>query len=287
MNWIEQWRALAARIDGLVRAGEFLIGAFKVNSSDSFQVFEKSFWPNLVAIRKEIDQLGNDHQAELSPPAHKAIQRYVSSDRKPFGGGNPGPINIQLLAPLAAFRSEFEYLIRDAEVEQRALVELSFEHLRRQIVVDADVKKKWKNAFKGHETKCEKLGAVHLLGHAIWAFKFHAIGGATDLIFGDPIEQFSTIARRTARAMVLTEWKLVRDQKDLTKKATEARKQVEQYTAGVLGDIELKSTRYIVLVTEAQLKPVSDISEGGVMYRHISIPVRPKVPSKSALSKSS
>jgi len=206
---------------------------------------------------------------------------------KPFAGPNKGAVNIPLLAPLTAFRSEFEYLIRDAEAEQKALVELSFEHLSRQIVVDEDVRNKWQKAFDEHETKCEALGAVHLLGHAIWAFNYKAIGGATDLLFGDPIERYSAMARRTARALVLTECKLVKDQKDLTKKAAEARRQTELYTAGLLGDIELKSTRYIVLVTEAQIEPVSDISEGGVTYRHISIPVRPKVPSKSALSRSS
>ena len=66
---------------------------------------------------------------------------------------------IPVLAPLAAFRSEFEYLIRDTEVEARSTTELAFEHLKRQIAVDEDVKKKWKKAFARHETDCEKLGA--------------------------------------------------------------------------------------------------------------------------------
>ena len=230
-------------------------------------------------------QIRRNHETELPSSAFKALQRYVNNHLSPFSGASQGTVNIQLLAPLAAFRSEFEYLIRDTEVDQRNLVELSFEHLRRQIVVDKDVKKKWQTAFNARETKCEQLGAVHLLGHGIWAFKIHATGGATDLVFGVPIQQFSTTVRRTARALVLTEWKLARDKKELTKKAAQARKQTELYTAGVLGDIELKRTRYIVLVTETQLDPVSDISEGGVMYRHISIPVRPKVPSKGAITK--
>ncbi len=128
---------------------------------------------------------------------------------------------------------------------------------------------------------------MHLLGHGIWAFKVHAIRGATDLVFGDPIQQSSTIIRRTARALVLTEWKLVKHDNELVKKASEARKQAEEYTAGVLGDLELKSTRYIVLVTNTQLAPIPDKTEGRVTYRHIAIPVRPKVPSVSAQSGSS
>jgi hypothetical protein len=57
MTWLEQWRDLAARIDGLIRAGEFLVSAFKVNSADAHSVVRKSFQPELVAIIAEIDRL--------------------------------------------------------------------------------------------------------------------------------------------------------------------------------------------------------------------------------------
>ena len=160
-----------------------------------------------------------------------------------------------MLAPLAAFRSEFEYLIRDAEIEGRSLTELAFEHLRRQIVVDKDVRKKWNAAFNRRETACERLGAVHLLSHGIWAFKITAPGAATDLVYGDPLSGRGIVMNRIARALVLTEWKLVKQADDIDGKAQEGRKQTALYAAGVLGDLELKRTRYVVLVCEGELQP--------------------------------
>jgi hypothetical protein len=283
MNWLEQWRALSARIDGLIRAGEFLLAAFQIHKSDVFRVVSKSFQPELQAIIGEIKNLGNAHASELPEKARESLNRFVSR-----GWGkeeNRGEVDIQALAPLAAFRSEFEYLLRDLEVERRSLVELAFEHLRRQLVVDDDVRNKWGNAYDTHETACEKLGAVHLLAHGVWAFKVQAPGAATDLVFGDPIEKHSVVVRQTARALVLTEWKVVRDSENLMVKAQEARDQTQAYSTGVLGDIELKGTRYIVLVCGQGLEAPTDVKTGALTYRHIVIPIRPESPSVAARRK--
>jgi hypothetical protein len=285
MTWLQQWRDLAARIDGLIRAGEFLVSAFKVNSADAFSVVRKSLLPELVAIIGEIEELGKTYASELPQQAFVALRKYVDQGwGKSF---NDGPIDIQTLAPLASFRSQFEYLIRDAEAEGRSLTELAFEHLRRQLVVDKDIRKKWQDAFKTHETACERLGAVHLLSHGIWAFKIVAPGGATDLVFGDPVEQHAEVMRRTARALVLTEWKLIKRPDEITTKAQEARDQAAIYSGGVLGDAELKGTRYIVLVCESDLTPPDDVSVGAVTHRHVLLPTNPKSPSTVARSQRS
>lgn len=285
MTWLEQWRGLAARIDGLIRAGEFLVSAFKVNSADAFGVVRKSFLPELVAIIDEIDCLGKTYASELPPQAAAALQKYVLQGwNKSL---NDGAVDIQTLAPLASFRSQFEYLIRDVEVERRSLTELAFEHLRRQLVVDADIRKKWQDAFESHETACERLGAVHLLSHGIWAFKVVAPGGATDLVFDDPVEKYAGVMRRAARALVLTEWKLIKRLDEIAMKAQEARTQAAIYSGGVLGDAELKQTRYIVLVSQSDLTSPDDVSVGAVTYRHILLPMCPMVPSVMARKKTS
>jgi hypothetical protein len=141
---------------------------------------------------------------------------------------------------------------------------MAFEHLRRQLMVDEDIRKKWQDAFGKHETACEKLGAIHLLSHGIWAFKVIASGGATDLVFGDPVENYAKMMRRTARALVLTEWKLIKRQDEITTKAQQARDQAQIYSGGVLGDAELKRTRYVVLVCQSDLTPPDDTSIGAV-----------------------
>ncbi len=257
--------------------GEFLVAAFNVNSGDPFSVVRTCFLPELVAIIAEIENLGKTYESELPQEASSALKKYVAQGwGKNF---NNGAVDIQTLAPLASFRSQFEFLIRDSEVEGRNLTELAFEHLRRQLVVDADIRQKWEDAFKTHETACERLGAVHLLSHGIWAFKVVATGGATDLVFGDPVEPHSQIMRRTARALVLTEWKLIRRPDEITTKAQEARDQASFYNGGVLGDAALKRTRYIVLVCQVDQMPPNDVTVGTVNYRHVILPTSPKSPS--------
>jgi len=281
MTWLEQWRALAARIDGLIRAGEFLTSAFKVNSADVFSVVRKSFFPELTAIAIEIEQLGKVYEKDLPQKALEALKKYIAQDWQ-GAAENKGVVALQVFAPLAAFRSEFEYLIRDSEVEGRSLVELAFEHLRRQLVVDKEVQKRWQRAFEENETACERLGAVHLLSHGIWAFKVVAPGGATDLVFGDPLEPRSQLVRRTARALVLTEWKLVKNPGEVVTKAQAGRNQAAIYSGGILGDTELKRTRYVVLVCEADLVPLDDVTSGVVTYRHVVLPISPSFPSVTA-----
>jgi 16S rRNA G966 N2-methylase RsmD len=162
------------------------------------------------------------------------------------------------------------------------MTELAFEHLRRCLVVDENVKAKWQKAFKKHETACEKLGAIHLLSHGIWAFKVVAPGGATDLVFSDPLQHHAQIVRKTARALILTEWKLVKSHAEIVTKAQEARDQATIYSGGILGDIEVKRTRYVVLVCQKDETPPDDILLGMITYRHIVLAVNPEVPSLSA-----
>ena len=291
MTWIDHWKALSARIDGIIRAGEFLVAALRVNSADHFDVYRKSFFPELESISLEIDNFGKVYSNDLPPEASLALKKYIGIQQnitQQCKGRNPkASVDIQALAPLASFRSQFEYYIRDSEIEGRSLSELAFEHLRRQLVVDEDIRLKWLDAFNRHETHCEKLGAVHLLSHGIWAFKAATQGGgATDLVFGDLVTQHTEAIKRTARALVLTEWKLVKQSDELLTKAKEAREQIIIYSGGVLGNIELKRTRYIVLVCKSDLIPPDDELIGPVTYRHIVLPMNSESPSKTARKRS-
>jgi 16S rRNA G966 N2-methylase RsmD len=280
MTWLQQWHILAARIDGLLHAAEFLVSAFKVYSSDVFGVVGKSILPELAAINTEIEELGKVYACELPAEATQALYQYIAQD---WGKTQlDAKADIQTVAALAAFRSRFEYLIRDSESEGRNMTELAFEHLRRCLVVDENVKAKWQKAFKKHETACEKLGAIHLLSHGIWAFKVVAPGGATDLVFSDPLQHHAQIVRKTARALILTEWKLVKSHAEIVTKAQEARDQATIYSGGILGDIEVKRTRYVVLVCQKDETPPDDILLGMITYRHIVLAVNPEVPSLSA-----
>ena len=280
MIWPQYWRALAARIDGLLGAAEFLTRTFSVSNSDDSTVINYSLKPALVAVIEDLKNFQSIYSHELPPSAINAIQEFLKLRVHEAITGRP--IDIQKFAHLASFRSELEHLLRDEEVERRNITELAFEHLRRQLLVDQDIRKKWRDAFDKHEPACEKLGAIHLLSHGIWAFKYQALGGATDLIFPLPIEKFDKPIRRTARALVLTEWKRFKDADDLNAKAQEARVQTEIYKGGILGDVELRQTRYIVLVGELDLEALPDRIVNGITYRHIILPVEAELPSKAA-----
>ncbi|MCK5093183.1 MAG: hypothetical protein KAR18_00575 [Spirochaetes bacterium] len=190
--------------------------------------------------------------------------------------------NVQFaLTSLAAFQSEFDYIIADTQYVARRIIERAFIHLQRCIVVDDDVRDKWKKAFNSHETKCEKLGALHLLHHGVWAFKADASGGRTDLILSEPLPSPAVI-EGSADTLVLTEWKLVKSSNMLPSKITEAQKQAEIYGSDVLGGIEIRNFRYLIMVSDSRLQMPDDIIKDGTTYRHINIAVDPGTPSEES-----
>jgi hypothetical protein len=86
--------------------------------------------------------------------------------------------------------------------------------------------------------------------------------------------------------MVLTEWKIANDAKDAIDAVRDARRQADLYGQGALAGLELRSHRYIIVVTTNEL-PLGtlgpdDRAAGGVIYRHINIVIEPKVPSKAS-----
>jgi hypothetical protein len=147
------------------------------------------------------------------------------------------------------------------------------------IVVDQEFREKWKSALREGEVACEKLGAVHLLLHGIWAFKVDAAGERTDLVFqdltGDRVPE-----QPYADGLVLTEWKTLAAGADAKKRFAEARSQAQRYARGALAGNELTGYRYAIVVSERHVTTPADLPEGAVVYRHINIAVDPRSPSR-------
>ena len=97
------------------------------------------------------------------------------------------------------------------------------------------------------------------------------------LVLGEPINFEDVKASRSV--LVLTEWKLVGEQKTPESQARQARQQAERYGVGALAGFELATQRYIVLVSKKNLRIPKDISDGELVYRHINIAVDPDPPS--------
>lgn len=281
MNWIERWRSLSARIDGFLSAANFVAQCLQAQSVLAAGVPQ---WlrAEIDSISVEFQRLHDTCSSMMPPEAASALADYLANPPIWSAQGGFDPVTVQGLAPLFMFRNRFEYLIRDSEIEAKNLTELAFEHLNRLIVASAETKNMWAAAFKKGEIACERLGAVHLLSHGIWAFKVQARGGATDLVYNEPLFRDVSPLSKVSRAIVLTEWKLARDANQLQRVAKIGRTQAADYAGGVLGDLELKHIRYIVLVGRPKVPPPDDVVVGNVVYRHVYISVDPEAPSVRA-----
>lgn len=287
MNWSNEWQALSSRIKGLLDAAAFFYLALHHSSEDARSVKKKVILPEAENIFTSLKAFSDRYQSAL--PEIAALRLKVFLEKPEFGTKdfftpttNYEAANLQFaLTSLAAFQAEFNYIIADTQFIMRRITERAFVHLQRCIIVDEEFRHKWKTAFERRETECEKLGALHLLSHGVWAFKVDALGGRTDLILNEPLAPMPLL-ERSADALVLTEWKLVKDPNLLEDRIQEALKQAEMYVSTVIGGIELRNYRYLIMVSESRLKMPDEISKGGVNYRGINIAVNPGNPSKDA-----
>jgi len=278
MSWLTEWKAISECIQGTLEAGEFYIRVCNLRSDDPAGVAGKYLIPRAKEIFQSIQEFRNKHKSSLPPSAASCLDNFISMS--PNFLNQKGFFGVQAtLSPLSAFRAEFTYKISDSSILIRRISERAFIHLNRTIAINSNIKEDWNNAFTKHETRCEKLGAIHLLGHGIWSFKVNAEGGRTDLVYEEPLSNLNEV-EKSAEGLVLTEWKLIKNPIDLNKKIDEAYKQASKYSSGVLAGIELEKYRYLVMVSEKELDMPQDRIEGDLVYRHVNIPVNPDVPSK-------
>lgn len=283
MIWKSEWTAISRRISGLLDAGRFLMESGLQVEGDVYNITDGFIIKGCLDIVATLKRFqGQAH--DLPPTAADALSRFLTAFDTLVAKSPPrGMVGVQgLLATLTAFNSEFSYLLSDSMAIARRLTERAFLHLKRSLVVDQELAARWQKAFSTDEESCEKLGAVHLLSHGIWAFKASEKGERTDLLLGEPLQLTSEIQAATD-ALVLTEWKLVRKPSEAATQASQALAQASRYAVGLLAGFEVKSPRYLVLVSEDLIQPPADVIQGDVTYRHINIAVKPSPPSKSSI----
>lgn len=282
MSWNRQWSAISTRLQVTSQVLDLFTAS---GVQEKLAASNETLIPELRMLWLEVSEFRKQHGANLPAAASPILDAFLANPtyKKSFGEG--GAIGLQgallLFGALATVRAQFDYAMRDVEVVARRLVERAFVHLERSIVADKDFKTRWQNAFKDGETSCERQGAVHLLSHGLWAFKAHAQGGRTDLILGGPIPIDD--ARRTAEALVLTEWKCVPVGEDPSKMLAAAINQAERYSEETLAGFEIASRRYAVLVSSKALPGLPRETErNNNIYQTIVLPVDPDVPSVAA-----
>lgn len=281
--YLMSWKALSGRIEGLVKAAQLCrpddsfrtlneLGDQASRTIADLEDFKSSFSRTLP--QSALDAINNCVRTEGTSPA--SLLRAAMAE----GPGFRSERIWSALIRLASFETEMTFILSDTQTPIRARSELAFLHLQRLIVVDAATRKQWQDAFKCGEVACEKLGAVHLLLHGIWAFKVSAEGERTDLVF--PEQRVSGEGdERYADGLVLTEWKIASSDDSAQERFAAARAQAQRYAQGVLAGSELARFRYVIVVTPRHVTRPDDISEGPVIYRHINIAVVPETPSQA------
>jgi hypothetical protein len=285
MRYADEWRALAARIQGVVRADEVYSRHRAIKASDSFAVGRKHLASHCAAIVSELKGFRSRFDRALPPATKTAFDSALVEVEKFTSPGSGGELDKERVSAavvlLAAFEAELTHRLSDAQEAVYARSERAFTHLKRLIAVDDRVRGEWNKAFDdAREEACEELGALHLLWHGIWSFKVHAAGARTDLVLTEPLKAIAQI-ERSADGLVLTEWKKAKPDSASKVKFAEARGQADRYAGGALAANELRNYRYAVVVTKKDVVVPEDHDDGkGVIYRHINIPIDPDLPSK-------
>jgi hypothetical protein len=187
MFWHQKWRVLCTRIDGLRQSGEYISNTLPIAPGDGFGIIRRWLAAELRAIVNELETFKDSLPNELPPAAIHELDRILKRD---WFTDRPEQINENLVSigALITFRTSFDYLIQDTEIEARSRTELAFEHIRRILLIDNDVRQKWRDRYiENRETGCEKLGALHLLSHGILAFKISGQGALQTLPLTSPL----------------------------------------------------------------------------------------------------
>jgi hypothetical protein len=280
--WMSEWRAISARIQALLDAGAFFLRSVDADMHQASTRVIRNAHETVEIIRMFFAQHSAELSAEQTECLFLFIKTYTDDLLQPNSivTGFSGVTSV--VTYLASFRAEFEYLVTDATEITKSLVARAFTHLQRMIVADTNTRVLWKGAFDEGETRCEALGACHLLLHGVWAFKTSATGERTDLVMNEPLNVTSNQMHRTSTGLVLTEWSLVQKIGDLTTQADAAHHQAKRYREGVLAGFEVASPRYLVLMSEDFVPVPEPRIEGDVVYEFRNIAVAPRSPSRTA-----
>ncbi|HWO19382.1 MAG TPA: hypothetical protein VNO30_11425 [Kofleriaceae bacterium] len=278
--WDVEWKAISRRLNSWCATTEVYLRHIKAGqlSTDGMQrAAATTLGHEAFEIFESIDrlQLPSDLQQKLDEVKRRLgpLMGAMENSEWSFLISNRWVV-------LVALRSPLDDALAATEEPRRRLVDRAFLHLKRTLTVDHDARQRWSNAFSETraEERCEKLGALHLLSHGIYSFKADAGSGRTDLILGTPLAVTDDV--QSAEALVLTEWKLVRNGDDPAFKAREGKAQADRYSSVELAGIELQRHRYVVLVSMNAVPVPGSEQHLNVTTHYVNVVINPLSPSE-------
>lgn len=293
-NYLLAWRNIAVRIKSILP----LINNLKLASDD--RSINEVLSKNTISLFQEVYNFRENFANVIPKAAFESLDNFLTREQERELGNFNTPTdnfsNLKVrLGLLASLESEISYFLYDTQANILKSVEVAFAHLQRRIVADESYKKCWNtsddekqgNKHVLGETTFERLGANHLLFHKIWGFKANAEGERTDLILGQTIDEKDPLYA-SADGLVLTEWKVVRNNENYEVIIEKAKKQAAIYKAGSLYPLELSNYCFLVIVSAKNLQiPYEKLSftENEVKFRVINIAYDPDKPSIAAQKK--
>jgi len=301
-RWQAEWRRLEDRVAGLQVTASMTRDMAQLERGG---LAHDAMWhrlrPTIIDLHQGLKSFHQSFAAAIPPLAEKYLAFALAEIERTGGLGNrhgpsvlPSWQSVVSVVPLIiGLGAEVSARLVDPEAEGRRRTERAFEHLGRSILVDEAYRSRWQRKFArkpaaavagaaggrpASELECERLGAVHLLLHGIWAFKVDSLGERTDLVLQEPLAL--TRAVSAAEALVLTEWRVAPTSACVEAKAQEARQQAMLYKRAALVASELASVCYLVVVTERREAVPDDVTEAGVTYRFVNLAVAPEPPAK-------
>lgn len=281
--YMERWKAISARIDGIESAATLMARYLAVKSSDSYGV-ERHLGQMCFDTLGELLKFADDFDGVLPNRVPARIKEFHGQRLSLFESGRKeAEVARAAAALIVAIRAEVAFLLADQLEQLHTRTERAFMHLQRVLIANVREREVWREAFQGTgETACEALGGAHLLSHGVFAFKVNGAGARTDLVFAEPLD-VGEVARSGA-GLVLTEWKVV-DDTNAENQFRSARVQTDLYKDGLLAGVELAGFRYLVAVSLKSLSRSSiptDFTADGVTYRHLNVAIESVTPSLAA-----
>lgn len=284
----DEWKNICAKIQGIENAAAYLIrtSADPRNPNQDFgdEVLDGYIFPAMQRTGSAIEKFRACYGQILPPMALGALDSIYNQFMSDNTSGSFGHA-IKMVTAFMLISSEVSYYLQDNDAITMRQVERAFIHIKRSIIVDPGMQRQWKSAFRSGEVRCEKLGSLLLLSHGLWAVKVDATGERTDLILGTRL--IVDEVEKSADALILTEWKVARSEKDLHQKVRQAVNQLKKYSSSSLAGYELSLVRYVIVITERAMQLPPDLLDENIEFKYINIPVAPSVPSKLTLKRAS
>lgn len=265
MTWVSRWKNISGRILQLQEVSKAYFDSINSFGVDHYGIGGTSIIPAAKDLSLEIIELKRSF-ARLPPK----VVTLIAKLEKNFSGhkftGIPGVGGAMVI--LGVFNSEMNFYLKDHEIVMKERVKLAFAHLQRSLIADPEIQRKWMLAYQENDVLVEKLGGAQLLSHGIWAFKPQEDGERMDLVTHQSIKVEEVEAAGATLAM--TEWARV-NAEILPERVKHAHAKAKSYPARDFVGSELRTERYLVMVSDRPLAMPRNATDGEVEYIYINL----------------